>query len=51
MRRKVKQLRNLIKAIIELIQYAQTIRIDPKLNGIIARIKINIESITGESID
>jgi hypothetical protein len=49
--KKLKQVKSLIKAVIELIQYVETISVDPKLHGLITRIKLNLESITGKSID
>lgn len=48
---KTKQIKNLINAIVELVQYASPITIDVKLSDILGRIRINLESIFGRHID
>lgn len=49
--KKLKLIKNLINANIELIKYTITISTDVKLKGIIERIRINIESLFGKYID
>ena len=49
--RKLRLIKALINANIELVQYAIKITTDIKLKGILERIRINIESIFGKYID
>lgn len=49
--KKLKIVKNLINANIELVKYAITITTDLKLKGILERIRINIETLYGKYID